>query len=110
MSQIDTKAVAKAVAALDAAYADLKKARKDYETVKGLNGQSGYCVTVNGVRVDVAVMDSRTYQAGLIRGREMIHLGALKALQGAIRYYEQRVAECEAELKANSHGAGVSDA
>lgn len=37
-------------------------------------------VTVNGVTVAVSTCDNRTYQGTLIRGREMIHLGALKAL------------------------------
>lgn len=49
-------------------------------TVRGHGGQRGYSVSVNGVTVAVSVCDSRTYQGTLIRGREMIHLGALKAL------------------------------
>ena len=58
----------------------LQAALRDLKTVRALNGQQGYTVTVNGVRIEVAVMDSRTYEAKLLRGREMIHLGALKAL------------------------------
>ena len=58
----------------------LQAALRDLNTVRALNGQQGYAVTVNGVRIDVAAMDRRTYEAKLLRGREMIHLGALKAL------------------------------
>lgn len=69
---------------LDKAIAYQAKAEKDYATVKALNGQVGYTVSVNGVRVDVAVMNQHTYMAAMIRGREMIHLGALKALSAII--------------------------
>lgn len=69
---------------LDKAIAAQSKAEKDYATVKALNGQIGYSVHVNGVKVDVAVMDQNTYNAVMIRGREMIHLGALKALSAII--------------------------
>ncbi|MNM06961.1 hypothetical protein D3C81_169920 [compost metagenome] len=106
-AQINTQAVAKAATALEAAYAELQKARNDYATVKALNGQVGYKVTVNGISVDVAVMDQRTYMAAMIRGREMIHLGALKALQARITQYETYVAQCESHLLvvANKGGA-----
>lgn len=61
------------------------------DTVRRLNGQHGYSITVNGIKVDVAVMD-RSYQGALIRGREMIHLGALKALDGMVDLAKARLA------------------
>lgn len=87
------KKIVKACEDLDKAIAYQAKAESDYATVKALNGQygyavsvngDGYAVSVNGVRVDVAVMDQRTYMAAMIRGREMIHLGALKSLSAII--------------------------
>lgn len=78
------KQIAKACEDLDKAIAYQAKAENDYATVKALNGQNGYSVSVNGVRVDVAVMDQGTYMAAMIRGREMIHLGVLKALSAII--------------------------
>lgn len=75
------------------AVADLDQARQLHEyavsglsSIRGLRGQDGYSVTVGGIRVDVAVNAGREggYQAKLVRGREMIHLGALKALQALI--------------------------
>lgn len=62
----------------------LDRATQNYSTVKRLNGQSGYSVIINGVTIPVASCDTRTYQGTMIRGREMIHLGALKALDGLI--------------------------
>ena len=105
MSAIDTAAVDKASKALAEAYTALAKAESDYATVKCLNGQNGYSVTVNGVRVDVAVMDGRTYMGTMIRGREMIHLGALKALQSIIRSCKERVIEREKTLASIAGGA-----
>lgn len=78
------KQIVKACEDLDKAIAYQAKAESDYATVKALNGQNGYSVSVNGVRVDVAVMNQQTYMAQMIRGREMIHLGALKALSAII--------------------------
>jgi hypothetical protein len=83
-SFIDTQVVKSAADALERARSALAKANADYKAVKSLNGQVGYEVSVSGVRIDVAVMDSQTYIAKMIRGREMIHLGALKALQARI--------------------------
>jgi hypothetical protein len=95
---INTSEVEKANKALADAYTALVKAQNDYSTVKALNGQHGYSVTVNGVQVDVARMDERTYTAAVVRGREMIHLGALKALQSIIDVRRQRVADLEGAL------------
>jgi hypothetical protein len=75
-----TDAVVQAAQSLEKAEAAHKLALERLATVHGHAGQHGYSVTVNGVKVDVSICDSRTYQGTLIRGREMIHLGALKAL------------------------------
>ncbi len=105
MNSIDTAAVDAANKALKEAYAALDTAESNYKTVKSLNGQSGYSIAVNGVPVDVAVTDCRTWSAVLIHGREMIHLGALKALQSIIDARRQNVAALEAELKRIAGGA-----
>lgn len=85
------KDIASAAAELDKAIANLAKAESDYNAVKALNGQSGYSVHVNGIRVDVANMHPHTYTGTMIRGREMIHLGALKALSAIIEDAKHRV-------------------
>lgn len=94
----DIKEFTKAAEALGAALAGLKKAESDYAKVKGLGGQQGYSVHVNGVTISVAVMDG-SYQGALVRGREMIHLGALKALQGMIDSWKCEVASRRAALR-----------
>lgn len=70
--------------ALSSAEKSLAGAISNYAMVKGLCGQRGYNLTIDGVQISVAVMDERTYQAKLVRGREMIHLGALKALDSVV--------------------------
>lgn len=78
--------IQKAVADLDQARQLHEHAVSDLSSIRGLRGQDGYAVTVGVIRVDVAVNAGRDggYQAKLVRGREMIHLGALKALQALI--------------------------
>lgn len=93
-----TEAVMKAVEVLERAEAAHKVAVERLATVRGHAGQRGYAVTVNGVRVDVSECDSRTYQGTLIRGREMIHLGALKALGAELQTAADRVKAAKANL------------
>jgi hypothetical protein len=93
-----TEAVMKAVEVLEKAEAAHKVAVERLATVRGHAGQRGYSVTVNGVRVDVSECDSRTYQGTLIRGREMIHLGALKALGAELQTAADRVKAAKAQL------------
>jgi hypothetical protein len=97
------------IEAIQAAAANLEKSRAAHEssvsalgTVRGLGGQGGYAVTVNGIRIDVAVHGGREagYNAKMIRGREMIHLGALKALQSIIDQHAADVKVNEARVKA----------
>lgn len=93
-----TEAVTQAVKALEVAEKSHQVASERLATVRGHAGQSGYSVTINGVTVEVSVCDSRTYQGTLIRGREMIHLGALKALGAELQTAATRVRDCRAHL------------
>lgn len=93
-----TEAVTQAVKDLESAEKSHQIATERLATVRGHAGQSGYSVTVNGVTVAVSTCDSRTYQGTLIRGREMIHLGALKALGAELQYTADRVRDCRAYL------------
>lgn len=67
--------------------------------IRGHNGQGGYAITIDGIRVDVSVCDNRTYQGTLIRGREMIHLGALKALGAEVDFAKARVKAAKEKLE-----------
>ena len=100
-----TDEVKKAADGLEQAENFLSSARGRLNTVRGHNGQSGYSVSVNGVTVAVSRMDSRTYQGTLIRGREMIHLGALKALGAEVQEAEESVMKWRDHLKAVTMGA-----
>ena len=93
-----TEAVTEAVKALESAEKSYQVASDRLATVRGHAGQSGYSVSVNGVTVAVSVCDSRTYQGTLIRGREMIHLGALKALGAELQIAADRVRISRANL------------
>lgn len=95
---IDIPAVRKAAKNLEEARVALDKARNNYDTVKSL-GQN-YAVSVNGVRVEVTSMQGSPYRRAVIRGREMIHLGAQKALAAEINDLESDVADLESELRA----------
>lgn len=78
--------IQKAAEVLELARAAHESAITNLENIRRLRGQDGYAVTVGGIRVDVAVNAGREggWAAKLIRGRDMIHLGALKALQGLV--------------------------
>ncbi len=76
----------------------LAKARSDYANVRALHGQRGYDVVIGGARITVADMDPHTYQAKLVRGCEMIHLGALKALDARVDGLAERVKHEEQKL------------
>jgi hypothetical protein len=95
-----TEAVRRAADTLEAAETNHRIRVEQLATVRNHNGQSGYAVTVNGIRVDVSICDSRTYQGTLIRGREMIHLGALKALGSEVDFYATQVKAARAALAA----------
>lgn len=75
-------------------------ARQHLETVRALNGQKGYSISVNGVHVTVADMDPRTYNAKLLRGRDMLHLGALKVLQALVDDADASLHEYRTEIRA----------
>ncbi|SIR83833.1 hypothetical protein SAMN05216509_5313 [Pseudomonas sp. B10] len=93
-----TEAITAAVKALEIAEKSHQIAAERLATVRGHAGQSGYSVSVNGVTVEVSTCDSRSYQGTLIRGREMIHLGALKALGAELQTATDRVRDCRAYL------------
>jgi hypothetical protein len=95
------EAIQKAAASLEQARAAHETAINSLANVRGLCGQQGYAVTVNGIRIDIAVNGGRDcgYMAKMIRGREMIHLGALKALQAVIDQHAAAVKQNEAWLK-----------
>lgn len=93
-----TEAITAAVKALENAEKSHQIAAERLATVRGHAGQSGYSVSVNGVTVAVSTCDSRSYQGTLIRGREMIHLGALKALGAELQTATDRVRDCRAYL------------
>lgn len=89
--------IAKQAVVVTSAESNLKAATDRYNKVKGLGGQQGYNVTIDGVTLAVANMD-RYYVTKLIRGREMIHLGALKALDADIDQCRARVKTESAKL------------
>jgi len=93
-----TEAVTEAVKAVELAEKSYQVATERFNTVRGHAGQSGYSVAVNGVTVVASACDSRTYQATLIRGREMIHLGVLKALGAELQTAADRVRISRAHL------------
>ena len=93
-----TEAITEAVKALESAEKSYQAATDRLATVRGHAGQSGYSVSVNGVTVAVSTCDRRTYQGTLIRGREMIHLGALKALGAELQTAADYVRDCRAYL------------
>lgn len=76
----------------------LEVAKAHLVRVRGLSGQQGYSVEIGGRRLAVAVMDQRTYSAVLVRGMEMIHLGALKALAGEISDLETGLKKAQEAL------------
>jgi hypothetical protein len=94
----DLKALAEQVKVVAGIRERLAKAKLDHSTVRGLCGQRGYDITIAGVRVAVADMDPHTYYAKMIRGREMIHLGALKALDSMVDAYAAHLAHEESKL------------
>lgn len=93
-----TKRVVDQAEALSSAEKCLAGAIGNYGRVKGLCGQRGYNLTIDGVQIAVAVMDERTYQAKLVRGREMIHLGALKALDSIVDEWREIVKQRRLDL------------
>lgn len=93
-----TDSIKQAAEGLDQAEKRLEVAKAQLDKVRGHCGQNGYSVVVNGVTVAVSVCDSKSYQGTLIRGREMIHLGALKALGAVVHMEEENVKKCKDHL------------
>lgn len=99
--KLKIEAIQKAAESLEQARVAHESAIASLASIRALRGQDGYAVTVGGIRIDVAVNAGRYggYQAKLVRGREMIHLGALKALQALIDERAEIVRRNEAQLK-----------
>lgn len=77
--------------AVKSAVEALNRAKLDLSKVRELNGQNGCSISVNGVCITVTSTCSKTYLPKMIRGREMIHLGALKALESLKDYAEEKL-------------------
>ena len=88
---MDTDAIKRQANNVAAWQQRLKEATSHLASIRALNGQTGYSISIGGRNITVATMDSRTYMAVMIRGMEMIHLGALKALAGEIDGIERRL-------------------
>lgn len=74
-------------------------AKGNYLSIKGFLGQHGYSISVANISIPIAKMDRSDYSAKLIRGREMMHLGALKALESIMDYAEEQVKIAEQKLR-----------
>lgn len=96
---MDTEKVIALSKEIDLARERLAAAKKQLEIVKSHNGQSGYSVAVNGITIAVSKTDSRTYQGTLIRGREMIHLGAIKAVNAVCDNCEDNLKDAIKKLE-----------
>lgn len=84
---------------LEKAIAALEQAKKDRAAVScSVRHQDRIAVNVNGVYIDVTELD-RSYCAQVIRGREMIALGAAKLLNEHVAQHEANVAKKKAELR-----------
>ncbi len=83
-------------ASLEAARKGFAEATQHYNSIKALRGQDGYSITIGGVKIDVAVNAGREcgWAARMIRGRDMIHLGVLKVLDGEIDVWRARIKQC----------------
>lgn len=103
--------IAAKAAEVEQASVALANAEQRYRSVKALGGQNGYSVNIGGLQVNVARMNS-AYMPQIIRGCEMIHLGALKALAGdidqcakALTLRKQELAELGRKLAESVGGA-----
>jgi len=91
--------VKKAAELLEKAQAALEQAKKDRAAVNcSARSQDRISVNVNGVYIEITELD-RGYCAQVIRGREMIALGAAKLLNEHVARHESNVAKKKAELQ-----------
>jgi hypothetical protein len=98
-----TDNVEKAALAIRSAEAGLLEAQSNYNLIRQLCGQRGYTITIatdsSTIRVPTAICDSHTWQGTLVRGRELIHLCVLKALDSIIDTRKTALAAARATLK-----------
>lgn len=93
-------AIKKATDALQNATALLEQAKRNRASVNcSVRSQDRIAVNVNGVYIEVTELD-RGYCAQVIRGREMIALGAAKLLNEHVAQHEANVAAKKAALEA----------
>lgn len=93
--------IQKAKDSLDAAHAALWLAESQLSNTRALFGQDGYSVSIGNTRIVVAENGGREsgYAARLIRGREIIHLGCMKALDAIVDQHKESVKAWELQLK-----------
>lgn len=92
--------VKKATEALERANAALELARKNRASVScSVQHQDRISVGINGAYIDLTEFDS-SYCSRVIRGREMIALGAVKLMNEHVAQHEANVARKKAELEA----------
>lgn len=79
----------------------LAKAVAEYDAVKslGYSTQTCYAIHVNGVRIQISELDQRDFSKKLIRGREMLHLGALKVMDAEIDAARVELAKAHSRMQ-----------
>lgn len=89
---------------LSNAQAGLSKAEGAKRTIdKAGATQSSITVNVGGYHIDVTSMD-RCYMQSVIRGREMIYLGAKKMVNASIDEWKLKVKSIEDAISAEVNG------
>lgn len=93
--------IKKATEALERANAALDQARKNRASVScTVRHQDRISVSINGAHIDLTEFDL-SYCSQVIRGREMIALGAVKLMNEHVAQHEANVARKKAELEAS---------
>lgn len=86
------------------AQAGLDKAEEARRIIdKAGSTQSSITVNVGGYHIDVTGMD-RCYMQSVIRGREMIYLGAKKLANASVDEWQLKVKSIEAAISAEVNG------
>ena len=92
--------IKKATEALEKANAALEQAKKNRASVScAPRHQDRICVGINNTYIDMTEF-GQDYSSRVIRGREMIALGAAKLLNEHVAQHEANVARKKAELEA----------
>lgn len=78
----------------------IARLQEQIDALRALRGH-GYSIMINGTEVRVAdtvLGDDRQYAMKIVRGREMIHLGAIKALDGILDDHHQQMRKLQEHL------------